>query len=157
MLQRPIGPWCNTAASTIYRVSGTHAKRRMAHPREPYFSFFFPSSLLSVSGILFLPLVYKREGRHRSEREINQPIDLAVEASSNRTIETWELLPLSSVCNPYYKLSAGNTSSSKLDVGTFDLNQYNPCVLLAHHLGQTCNIQIYSLVLTRNTDSWRAR
>ena len=44
---------------------------------------------------------------------------------------------------PYYKFSASNTSSSKLDVGTFSLNQYNPCVLLAHYPGQTHNIQIY--------------
>ena len=48
-------------------------------------------------------------------------------------------LPLSAVYNPYYKLSAGNTSSPKLNVGTFGPNQYNPCVLLAHHLSQTCN------------------
>ena len=40
--------------------------------------------------------------------------------------ETWDPLPLSSVCNPYCKPSVGNTSSGKLDIGTFHLNQYKP-------------------------------
>ena len=39
--------------------------------------------------------------------------------------------------------SADNTSNSRLDVGTFCLNQYNPCVLQAHHLGQTRKLEIY--------------
>ena len=57
----------------------------------------FSRSLVSCS----LPLVYKREGSAPfREREINRPIDRAVEALSNRTTETWELLPLSPVCNP---------------------------------------------------------
>ena len=44
-------------------------------------------------------------------------------------------VPLSPVCNPYYKLfNASNTSSNnELDVGTFHPNQYKPHVLLAHH------------------------
>jgi hypothetical protein len=37
--------------------------------------------------------------------------------------ETWELVPLTTVCNPYYELSASNmSSSSQLDIGTFRPN-----------------------------------
>jgi hypothetical protein len=40
-----------------------------------------------------------------------------------KSTETWELVSLSTVCNPYYELSACNTSSSsQLDIGTFHLN-----------------------------------
>ena len=59
-LQRPTGPRYDVAATTIYRVSGTHAKRRMAHLREPYFSFLLSSSFYCNPCFL---LAYKRESR----------------------------------------------------------------------------------------------
>ena len=48
----------------------------------------------------------------------------ALNTRSLLPLETWDHFPLSPICNPYYKPSAGNTSSSKLDVGMFCLNQY---------------------------------
>jgi hypothetical protein len=45
--------------------------------------------------------------------------------SRPQPIETWEPVHLSTICNPYYKLSASNTSRSlQLDVGAFRPNQY---------------------------------
>jgi hypothetical protein len=38
--------------------------------------------------------------------------------------ETWEPIPLSTVCNPTTNLSVSNTSRSPLDLGTFRPNQY---------------------------------
>ena len=72
----------------------------------------------------------------------------AEQQSSSRHLFTLSIrdlgpIPLSPVCNPYYKLfSASNMSNSnELDVGIFHLNQYKPRVLLAHHLSQTRNIR----------------
>ena len=49
--------------------------------------------------------------------------------SFNLSIRDLGPVPLSTVCTPYYEpFSANNTSSSKLDVGTFCPNQYKPCV-----------------------------
>jgi len=134
------------------------------------FPLFFSLSLVTCS----LPLVYKRGGRTPFEG------DRSVERSSDRDIEQSNLRSLNMLTQqtralqlhfirstpqrlgssflsrqfitPYYNLGAGNMSSSKLDVGTFRPNQYNTCVLLTHHPGQTCNIQIY-LSAVRNTDN----
>ena len=150
----------------IYRVSGTHVKRRMTHPREPYFSFLFPSSPSTVTPAFPWPIKGKVGHPTKGHRIIGSPhcIRSRALASNLKHIveqrlssqthsfyppETWDLSLSRQFVTPYYKLSAGNTSSPKLDIGTFGLNQYNPCVLLAHHLGQTRN--------TQNTDSWCAR
>ena len=52
--------------------------------------------------------------------------DRALNTRSLLSPETWDPFPLSPVCNPYCKPSAGNMSSSNLDVGTFHSNQYKP-------------------------------
>ena len=46
----------------------------------------------------------------------------ALSTHSLLPLETWDPLPLSPIYNPYCKPSAGNTSSSELDVGTFRPN-----------------------------------
>ena len=101
------------------------------------------------------PLAYKRESRTSHIGTSNKCITqhrLTIRHQAIKPQRLGSYLPLSLVYNSYYKLSASSISSSKLDVGTFGLNQYNSCVLLAHHPGQTRNIQIYQPVFTRNTD-----
>ena len=46
----------------------------------------------------------------------------ALSTCSPLPLETWDPLSLSPICNPYYKPSAGNTSSNELDIGTFRPN-----------------------------------
>jgi hypothetical protein len=91
------------------------------------------------------PWSYKREspvplGGGRLDRPITIP-RTGKTHSQPQPIETWELVPLSIVCNPYYELSAYNTSSgSQLDVGTFRPNQYiSPCPLCTAIRTQTHN------------------
>ena len=73
--------------------------------------------------------------RMKANHEIKtQEHDMSTRLSSDRALstrsflspETWDPLPLSPVCNPYYKPSVGNTSNSKVDVGMFRSNQYKP-------------------------------
>ena len=64
--------------------------------------------------------------------------------------ETWDSLPLSLVCNPYCKPSAGKTSSSELDVGTFCPNQYKPLCPLSTPFELDAQIQIYSSVVRKH-------
>ena len=59
-------------------------------------------------------------------------------------------LTLSPVCNPYYKSSAGNTSSNELDVGTFRPNQYKPLCPLSTPSKLDTQIQIYSSVVRKH-------
>ena len=61
-----------------------------------FFPLPFSRSLVSCS----LPLVYKREDMAPFRGGDRSPIDRAIETSSNRTTETWELLPRSPVYNP---------------------------------------------------------
>ena len=103
-----------------------------------FFSFFSFSSTVTRA---FLSPIKKEAGhpmrgiqiRTKSDHEIStQEHNTSTQLSSDRALstrslltpETWDPLPLSSVCNPYCKPSAGNTSSSELDVGTFRPNQY---------------------------------
>ena len=64
--------------------------------------------------------------------------------------ETWDPLPLSPVCNPYCKPSAGNTSSSELNVGTFRPNQYKPLCPPNTPSDPDAQIQIYSSVVRKH-------
>ena len=64
--------------------------------------------------------------------------------------ETWDPLPLSPVCNPYCKPSAGNTSSNELDKGTFRPNQYKPFCLPSTPSEPDAQIQIYSSVVRKH-------
>ena len=78
------------------------------------------------------PFAYKRGRRGPHERgpedEIKtQEHDTSTRLSDNRALstrsllppKTWDPFPLLPVCNPYYKLSTDNTSSSELDIGMF--------------------------------------
>ena len=76
--------------------------------------------------------------------------DRALSTHSFLSPETWDPFPLSSICNPYCKPSAGNTSSSKLDIGTFRLNQYKPLCPLSTSSEPDAQIQIYSSVVRKH-------
>ena len=110
---------------------------------KAFFSLWFFSFYSVVTRALPSPI--KGEAGHPMKRGIQigirpnheiktQEHDMSTRLSSDRALstrsflspETWDPFPLSPVCNPYYKLSAGNTSSSELDVGTFHPNQYKP-------------------------------
>jgi hypothetical protein len=83
----------------IYRTGGTwQGGEGRCDPGSP----FPPRSLSHVT--CTFPLAYKRGGRtpHRGGRN---PIQLnPTQLHSTLPSKTWDLLPLSSVCNPYYKL-----------------------------------------------------
>ena len=110
-----------------------------------WFFFFLPSvipaSPSSIKGKAGHPTTENdrfntpRITSHTAEQQPSSqcPFDLSIRDLGH--------VPLSPVCNPYYKLfSDNNTSSShELDVGTFCPNQYKPCVFLAHPPGQTLN------------------
>ena len=76
--------------------------------------------------------------------------DRALSTRSLFPPETWDPLPLSPVCNPYCKPSAGNMSSSELDIGTFCLNQYKPLCPLSTPSELDVQIQIYSSVVRKH-------
>jgi len=83
----------STGAAGPTRRGGCHTPRSLIS--LSFFPLPFSRSLVSYS----LLLVYKREGRAPFRGEIDRTIDRAVEAPSNQTTETWELLPVSPVCN----------------------------------------------------------
>jgi len=73
--------------------------------------------------------------------------DQALSTHSLLSSKTWDYFPLSRVCNPYCKPSAGNTRSSKLDVWTFRPNQYKPLCPPSTPSEPNMQIQIYSSVV----------
>jgi hypothetical protein len=97
--------------------------------------FGFSLSSLSIPSIVWLAFweddSIGRSQSHELDKTHSQP----------QPTETWELVPLSIVCNPYYKLSASNTGcSSQLDVGTFRSNQcISSCSLCTAIQTQTRN------------------
>ena len=106
-----------------------------------------------------IPLAYKRGSKAPLPRGIKtQEHDTSTRLSGKRALstrsllppETWDPLPLSFVCNPYCKPSAGNTSSSKLDVVTFCPNQYKPLCPLSTPSEPNAQIQIYSSVVRKH-------
>ena len=64
--------------------------------------------------------------------------------------ETWDPFPLSLVCNLYCKTSAGNTSSSELDVEIFHPNQYKPFCPSSTPSEPDTQIQIYSSMVQKH-------
>ena len=74
----------------------------------------------------------------------------ALSTRSLLPLETWDHFPLSPVCNPYCKPSAGNTGSSKLDVGTFRPNQYKPLCPPCTPSEPDAQIQNYSSVVRKH-------
>ena len=115
------------------------------------------------------PFAYKRGSRAPLLGGIKktQKHDTSTWLSSNRALSTYSLLPpetwdpftLSPVCKPSCKPSAGNTSNSELDVGTFRPNQYKPLCPSSTPSDPDVQIQIYSSVVQkhRHTDNWCAR
>ena len=107
----------------------------------------FPSSIKGEAGHLM-------EGGKKHEVR-TQEHDTSTWLSGKRALstrsllspETWDPLPLSPVCNPYCKPSAGNTSSSELDVGIFRSNQIKLLCPLSTPSEQDAQIQIYSSVV----------
>ena len=116
-------------------------------------SFFSFSSAVTRA----FPLLIKGEaGRPmKGDRIKTQEHDTSTRLSDKRALstrsllppETWDHLPLSPVCNPYYKPSVSNTSSSELDVGTFRPNQYKPLCPLSTPSKPDAQIQIYTPVV----------
>jgi hypothetical protein len=107
-----------------------------------FFSFFSLHSLCCMTGPSLG--VIKGKVQYLSGGQWDKPITIPRTRKTHsqpQPIETWELIPLSTVCNPYYKLSASNTSSSsQLDVGTLGLNQYtSSCPLCIAIWTQMCN------------------
>ena len=132
---------------------------------------FFSLSFFSFSFIVTraFPSPIKGEAGHPMKGEIQiltrpnheiktQEHDTSTRLSSDRALstrsflspETWDPFPLSPVCNPYCKLSAGNTSSSKLDVGMFRPNQYKPLCPPSTPSELDVQIQIYSSVVRKH-------
>ena len=106
------------------------------------------------------PFAYKREAAPLpgTNHEINtQKHDTNTRLRGDRALstrsllpsDTWDHFPLSHVCNSYCKPSAGNTSSSKLDVGTFRPNQYKPLCPPSTPSEPDAQKQIFSLVVRK--------
>ena len=136
----------------------TRMKKKDLAILEAFFS-------LSLVLLLFLrynpcfPFAYKRGSRMPHEGGILiQEHDTSTRLSDKRALsthsflppETWDPFPLSPVCNPYYKPSAGTTSSSKLDVGTFCPKQYKPLCPPSTPSEPNAQIQIYSSVVRKH-------
>jgi hypothetical protein len=118
-----------------------------------FFSFFFSS--LSFSPVYPRPLPWSIKGKaglpittsHLNSSLPNAPKLLESNSTPSDTLtsftETWDILPLLSVYNPYCKHRAGNTSSIALDVGTFCPNQYNFLCPPRSPSGPNVQTQIY--------------
>jgi hypothetical protein len=93
----------------------------MTRPRGSLPLCFSLSSIplsLSLSRVpQAFPLIYKRESWAPLHGEKRKSDFKHTQLTS--FIETWDILPLSPVCNPYCKHRAGNMSSIALDVWTF--------------------------------------
>jgi hypothetical protein len=105
-----------------------------------------------------LPLAYERGSwaPHKGQGSRHLSSQKPFESNSTPFRDLEPSPSLSPICNPYYKLSAGNTSSHELDVGTFSPNQYNFLCHPSTLSEPNVQIQIY-LSAVRNTDSWRTR
>ena len=75
--------------------------------------------------IMTEPLVSNLEHIVEQKPSSQHPFDLSIRDLGP--------IPLSPICNPYYELFSYNnmSSSHELDVGTFCLNQYKPCVFFS--------------------------
>jgi hypothetical protein len=106
-----------------------------------FLGFLFSFSLCSLYCMTGLSLgVIKGKVQYLSRGRLDKPITKKTH-SQPQPAETWELDPLSIIFNPYYELSASNTSnSSQVDVGTFSPNQYTSlCPLCTAIRAQTSN------------------
>ena len=109
---------------------------------EAFFLLAFLSLSLSLS-LSFsrvtcaFPFNYKRgsrtptNGSRLKGTEFNQ-----TQLHSILPSETWDLLPLSPVCNPYYKQVPVTRAASNWTQRRSARTSINPCVLRAHHPGQ---------------------
>jgi hypothetical protein len=128
---------------------GLHRRRRRRRRTRllPLFSLSsFPPVLLILPSICNLPSLSTIKGKAGRPTKGNRTQAIGhlngghrVHTHTHSFIETWEL---STVCNPYYGLSARYTSSSsRLDVGTFCPNQYTssclPCIPSEHRCAIT--------------------
>ena len=126
---------------------------------EAFFSlsfFYFSSSVTHA----FSLSIKEKVGCPREERggeSKTQEHDTSTRLSCKQALSTRSLLPpetwdplLSPVCNPYCKPSAGNTSTSELDVGTFRSNQYKPLCPPSTPSEPDAQIQIYSSVVRKH-------
>ena len=116
-----------------------------------YFSFSvtraFPSPIKGEAG---RPMQEKDRKTQEHDMSTRLSSDRALSIRSLLPLETWDPFPLSPVFNPYCKPSAGNTSSSKLDVGTFRPNQYKPLCPPSTPSEPDAQIQIYSSVVQKH-------
>ena len=141
-------------------IDETRIKEKDPATLEAFFSlsfFYFSSSVTrafpwSIKGEAGRPMRgIEISTRETETRQHNTSTRLSGKrALSTRSLlppETWDPLPLSPVCNLYCKPSAGNTSSSELDVGTFRSNQYKPLCPPSAPSEPDAQIQIYSLVV----------
>jgi hypothetical protein len=78
-----------------------------------FFSFFSLYSLYCMTGLSLGAI--KGKVQYLSRGRLNRPIAIPRTGKTHsqpQPTETWELIPLSIVCNPYYELSASNTDTS---------------------------------------------
>ena len=126
--------------SIVCHVSraGSREKEDPVSLKDRLYLWFFPLSPICNP---CSPLVFKRRARHPAKgtdrfhtQHITQHIAKQQPSSwhpFDPSIRDLGPVPLLTVCTPYYEpfFGANNTSSSRLDIGTFCLNQYKPCAL----------------------------
>ena len=148
----------------IYRIGGTRMKEKKDPTTlEAFFSLSFFYFSFSVTRAFSLSIKgeagHHKEGGDLNARTRHEHTAERRASSQHHSLippETWDPLPLSPVCNPYYKPSVGNTSSSELDIGTLRPNQYKPLCPPSTPSKPDAQIQIYSSVV-ENINSWRTR
>ena len=116
--------------TSIGSVGPARRRRRTRRSRSLLLSLSFFSFSSAVTHAFPSPIKREAGRPMKGERIETQEHGTSTRLSGNRAFSTHSLLPpetgnhfpLSSVCNPYCKPSAGNMSSSELDVGTFRPN-----------------------------------
>jgi hypothetical protein len=113
----------------VYKTVRAYQQRKgnnaaLGHPSLSFVFLF----LLSPSSLVW-PEAIKGKDQYLSRGQSDDPRRTR---SRPQLTETWELVPLWTVCNVYYELRTSNTSSSsQLDVGTFRRTSIHPYVLFA--------------------------
>ena len=125
----------HTIPDTVCHVSrvGTGGKEDPAPSKDLLYLWFFPVSPICNP---CSPLVYKRgtghatKGTDRFHTQYTAKQQPSTWRPFDLSIRDLGPVPLSTICTPYYEpFSVLKHEQHKLDVGTFCLNQYKPCVI----------------------------
>jgi hypothetical protein len=126
-----MAPACNTSERRGQKINAPHdstlhenyshrIRRRTATPEATFFAFLFHFSnfhpfTANVTRALPLEAIKGEAGattrggskREKRDKTIHQQQlePISIETTTTTTQETWDLLPLSKACNPYYKHS----------------------------------------------------